>query len=198
MSGSAVSHLHAYLDTLAQATAQSQATTAAGESVPLDGAVDRCIEWAKAAHDGGRKIMIIGNGGSAGIASHTAIDLSKNANLRTLAFNDSSALTCLGNDFGFEQVFAKQIEFHGNAGDLLIAISSSGRSANILNAVAAARARAVRVLTFSGFTADNPLRAAGDLNFYVPASEYGFVEMAHQALLHALLDLKIGWQPAAQ
>jgi D-sedoheptulose 7-phosphate isomerase len=193
-----VSHLHAYLETLAQATAQSQATTAAGEKVPLDAAIDRCIEWAKAAHDAGRKIMIIGNGGSAGIASHTAIDLSKNANLRTLAFNDSSALTCLGNDFGFEHVFAKQIEFHGNAGDLLIAISSSGRSANILNAVAAARARAIRVLTFSGFTADNPLRAAGDLNFYVPASEYGFVEMGHQALLHALLDLKIGWQPAAQ
>jgi len=192
-----VSHLKAYLDTAALATAQTRAATASGEAVPLDAAIDRAIAWAQEAHDAGNKIMIVGNGGSAGIASHTAIDFSKNANLRALAFNDSSALTCLGNDFGYEHVFAKQIEFHGKPHDLLIAISSSGGSPNILNAVAAARARNIRAVTFSGFKADNPLRRSGDLNFYVPASEYGFVEMAHQALLHALLDLKIGWRPAA-
>jgi D-sedoheptulose 7-phosphate isomerase len=192
-----VSHLKAYLDTAALATAETKAATAAGETLPLDAAIDRAIAWAQETHDAGNKIMIVGNGGSAGIASHTAIDLSKNANLRALAFNDSSALTCLGNDFGYEHVFAKQIEFHGRPNDLLIAISSSGGSANILNAVAAARARNIRAVTFSGFKADNPLRKSGDLNFYVPASEYGFVEMAHQALLHALLDLKIGWRPAA-
>ena len=192
-----MSHLKAYLDTAALATAQTHAATASGEALPLDAAIDRAIAWAQEAHDAGNKIMIVGNGGSAGIASHTAIDFSKNANLRALAFNDSSALTCLGNDFGYEHVFAKQIEFHGKPNDLLIAISSSGGSPNILNAVAAARARNIRVVTFSGFKADNPLRRSGDLNFYVPASEYGFVEMAHQALLHALLDLKIGWRPAA-
>jgi len=192
-----VSHFRAYLDTAAHATAQTHAGTASGEALPLDAAIDRAIAWAQEAHDAGNKIMIVGNGGSAGIASHTAIDLSKNANLRAVAFNDSSALTCLGNDFGYEHVFAKQIEFHGKPDDLLIAISSSGGSANILNAVSAARARNIRAVTFSGFKADNPLRTSGDLNFYVPASEYGFVEMAHQALLHALLDLKIGWRPAA-
>jgi D-sedoheptulose 7-phosphate isomerase len=192
-----VSHFRAYLDTLARATAQTEAMTASGEVLPVETAIDRAIAWAQAAHDAGNKIMIVGNGGSAGIASHTAIDLSKNANLRAVAFNDSSALTCLGNDFGYEHVFAKQIEFHGKPDDLLIAISSSGGSANILNAVSAARARNIRAVTFSGFKADNPLRTSGDLNFYVPASEYGFVEMAHQALLHALLDLKIGWRPAA-
>ena len=73
--------------------------------------------------------MFVGNGGSAGIASHLAIDFSKNGGLRSLAFNDASALTCLGNDLGYENVFAKQIDFHARAGDLLIAISSSGRSA---------------------------------------------------------------------
>lgn len=191
-----MSHLKAYLDTLARATAQSEASTASGETIALDAAIDRAIEWAKAAHDAGNKLIIIGNGGSAGIASHTAIDLSKNANLRTLAFNDGSALTCLGNDFGFEHVFAKQIEFHGKPADILIAISSSGRSPNILNAVSTARASKLRIVTFSGFKPDNPLRKAGDLNFYVPANEYGFVEIAHQALLHAVLDLKIGWRPA--
>lgn len=191
-----MSYLNAYLDTLARATAQTKATTASGEMLPLDDAIDRAIDMAKTTHSAGNKIMIIGNGGSAGIASHIAIDFSKNANLRTLAFNDSSALTCLGNDFGYEQVFAKQIEFHGTPNDLLIAISSSGRSANILNAVAAARNRTIRVLTFSGFAPDNPLRTGGDLNFYVPAGEYGFVEIAHQALLHAMLDLKAGWRLA--
>jgi D-sedoheptulose 7-phosphate isomerase len=192
-----VSYLKAYLDTLARTTAQTEAVTGYGDVLSADVAIDRAIAWAQATHDAGNKIMIVGNGGSAGIASHTAIDLSKNANLRAIAFNDSSALTCLGNDFGYEHVFAKQIEFHGKAGDLLIAISSSGGSPNILNAVAAARSLHIRAVTFSGFKTDNPLRSSGDLNFYVPASEYGFVEMAHQALLHALLDLKIGWRPAA-
>ena len=192
-----MSHLSAYLNTLADATAQTQAVTAAGEKLSLEVAIDRAIELAKATHDAGNKIMIIGNGGSAGIASHTAIDMSKNANLRAVTFNDSAALTCLANDFGYEHVFAKQIEFHGKAGDLLIAISSSGRSANILNAVAAARARDILAVTFSGFKPNNPLLTSGDLNFYVPASEYGFVEIAHQSLLHAMLDLKIGWRPAA-
>ena len=91
------------------------------------------------AHNAGNKIIFIGNGGSAGIASHLAIDFSKNGGLRALAFNDPSALTCLGNDLGYENVFAKQLEFHARPGDLLIAISSSGTSPNILSAVKEAR-----------------------------------------------------------
>jgi D-sedoheptulose 7-phosphate isomerase len=110
-----------------------------------------------------------------------------------MAFNDASALTCLGNDLGYENVFAKQIEFHARAGDLLIAISSSGRSANILAAVKAARARNCRVVTYSGFTEDNDLRRSGDINFFVQSREYGFVEVAHLALCHAVLDIDMGW-----
>ena len=94
---------------------------------------------AHAAHDAGSKIIFVGNGGSAGIASHLAIDFSKNGGLRALAFNDPAALTCLGNDLGYENVFAKQLDFHARPGDLLIAISSSGRSPNILGAVKMAR-----------------------------------------------------------
>ena len=120
--------------------------------------------------------------------------------MRALAFNDASALTCLGNDLGYQNVFAKQLEFHAHAGDLLIAISSSGCSPNILAAVAAARTANVGVVTFSGFGRDNELRRAGDLNFYVRSSEYGFVEVAHLSLCHAILDLDMGWgsklQPA--
>ena len=150
---------------------------------------------ARETHAVGNKLMFIGNGGSAGIASHSATDYSKNGNLRSMAFNDGSMLTCLGNDYGYEHVFAKQIEFHGRDGDLLIAISSSGGSANILNAVMAARDAGCAVVTFSGFKPDNPLRASGDLNFYIRSGEYGFVELSHQTLIHAILDIAMGWQP---
>ena len=189
--------LKAYLDTLAAVTAETEVTAASGARIALDAGIAQAIARAMTAHAADNKLMIVGNGGSAGIASHTAIDFSKNGRMRTLAFSDSAALTCLGNDFGYEQVYAKQIEYHGRAGDLLIAISSSGRSANILNAADAARASGIGVITFSGFTPDNPLRTRGDLNFYAPSRQYGFVEIAHQTLLHALLDIKIGWQPAA-
>ena len=144
-------------------------------------------------HDAGNKIMFVGNGGSAGIASHLAIDYSKNGGMRSLAFNDASALTCLGNDLGYENVFAKQLDFHARAGDLLIAISSSGRSPNVLAAVKMARTRDCRVVTYSGFTEDNDLRRTGDVNFFVRSREYGFVEVSHLALCHAVLDIDMVW-----
>ncbi len=189
--------LNAYLDTLAAVTAATEVSGRSGERMALDAGVAQAIESAKGTHAGGNKIIIVGNGGSAGIASHTAIDYSKNGQMRAMAFGDSAALTCLGNDFGYEHVYAKQVEYHGRAGDLLIAISSSGRSPNILNATDAARKAGIGVITFSGFKPDNPLRTRGELNFYAPSGEYGFVEIAHQTLLHALLDIKIGWRPAA-
>jgi D-sedoheptulose 7-phosphate isomerase len=146
---------------------------------------------AHAAHDGGNKIMFIGNGGSASIASHLAIDFSKNRELRALAFNDPAALTCVANDLGYENVFAKPISVHARPGDLLIAISSSGRSPNMLAATAAAREHDCGVITFSGFDEDNDLRQVGDVNFYVRSREYGFVEVAHLSLCHAVLDLDV-------
>ncbi len=97
-----------------------------------------------------------------------------------------------GNDLGYDQVFAKQIEMHGRPGDLVIAISSSGRSANILNAVKAARAAKSAVVTFSGFAADNPLRSLGNINFYIASDRYGFVEIGHLTICHAILDFLCG------
>jgi D-sedoheptulose 7-phosphate isomerase len=161
--------------------------------MPLAQGFDRVRDAAHKAHNAGNKLIYIGNGGSAAIASHLAIDFSKNGGLRSVAFNDSSALTCLGNDLGYETVFAKQLDFHAFPGDLLVAISSSGKSPNILAGVAAARTRHCAVVTFSGFTEDNDLRRTGDINFYVRSSEYGFVEVAHLSLCHAILDLDRGW-----
>ena len=132
--------------------------------------------------------MFIGNGGSAGIASHMSIDYSKNGHLPSMTFTDASAVTCLSNDYGYEHVFEKQIEFHARPGDVLIAISSSGKSSNILNAVAAAQKIGCHVITFTGFEPKNPLSLVGELNFFVSSKEYGFVEVAHLALCHAMLD----------
>jgi D-sedoheptulose 7-phosphate isomerase len=147
----------------------------------------------RACHDADRRILLIGNGGSAGICSHIAVDMSKNCGIRASAFNDGAVLTCLSNDYGYEHVFAKQIEWHATAGDILIAISSSGRSVNILNAVDVGRKKGCRIFTFSGFESDNPLRALGDINAYIPSSQYGFVEVGHLAMLHAALDIQMGW-----
>jgi D-sedoheptulose 7-phosphate isomerase len=185
--------LNQYFGTLADLLRNAEVTDRISNKLPLDEGCEWMRKAAHETHDAGNKIIFVGNGGSAGIASHLAIDFSKNGGLRALAFNDPSALTCLGNDLGYENVFAKQLDFHARPGDLLIAISSSGRSPNILNAVKMARTRDCKVATYSGFTEENELRRAGDVNFYVRSREYGFVEVAHLALCHAVLDIDMGW-----
>lgn len=185
--------LDQYFATLVEVLRRAEVTDIAAKALKLEEGCEWVRKSAHEAHDAGNKIIFVGNGGSAGIASHLAIDFSKNGNLRALAFNDPAALTCLGNDLGYENVFAKQIEFHARSGDLLVAISSSGRSPNITGAVKAARQRNCKIVTYSGFTENNELRRIGDINFYVRSNEYGFVEIAHLALCHAVLDIDMGW-----
>jgi D-sedoheptulose 7-phosphate isomerase len=189
--------LSRYFGTLEGALRGAEVTDVSGKKLTLEEGCDWVRRVAHEAHNAGDKIIFVGNGGSASIASHLAIDFSKNGGLRAMAFNDAAALTCLGNDLGYENVFATQIDFHARSGDFLIAISSSGRSPNILGAVKAARKRGCKVATFSGFTETNELRHSGDVNFYIRAREYGFVEVAHLALCHAVLDIDMGWQPPA-
>jgi D-sedoheptulose 7-phosphate isomerase len=182
-----------YFDFLGTLWRRVEATNTSGKRLSLGDALGQFRDKALATAAYGHKTMFIGNGGSAGIASHMAIDYSKNGNVPSLAFNDGASLTCIGNDLGYENVFAKQISLHGKKGDLLVAISSSGRSANILNAVEEARKCGCDIITLSGFTGENPLRTRGDLNFYVPSREYGFVEITHLSLCHAALDFACGW-----
>ena len=186
--------LGSYLDTLFKATREAECTDGVGTSITMDAASDRVSDLCHAAHNLGRKVIFIGNGGSMGIATHMAVDFSKNGGMRATAFGDGAMLTCIGNDFSFEHVFSRQIEWHARDDDVLIAISSSGKSPDILNGVRAARSKGSKVVTFSGFRDDNPLRKSGDINFYIRAQEYGFVEVAHQAILHAILDIDMGWK----
>lgn len=149
-----------------------------------------CSIIEKQSSEGGR-IFFIGNGGSAAIASHMAIDFWKNIGIEAVSFSDSSLLTCISNDFGYDYVFAKPIEFFANKEDVLFSISSSGKSKNILKAVHVAKLKGTSVITLSGFDKNNPLRSEGICNFYVPASEYGVVEVAHQYICHYIADMLI-------
>jgi len=187
-----------YVDVLSSVVRSAIATDLQGKEVTVDFAVEWAVAAARKATEAGGKIVFAGNGGSAGIASHMATDYSKNGGLRAWAMNDGSMLTCLANDYGYEHVFAKQIEYHGRPGDMLVAISSSGGSANILNAVAAARQLGCTVLTLSGFKPDNPLRRTGDMNVYLDSAAYGYVEIGHLALCHAILDYSMDWAGAGR
>ena len=134
------------------------------------------------------KLYIIGNGGSAAIAAHAVTDFVNTAGISALTLHDASVLTCMTNDYGYETAFARMITVHANRNDMLIAISSSGRSKNIRNAVEAAHDRGAGVITLSGFDADNPLRGMGKYNFWLDAHDYGLVEIGHQFILHNLSD----------
>ena len=140
-----------------------------------------------------KKVIIIGNGGSAAISSHFSVDLTKNANVRCINFNESDLITCFANDFGYEEAFKKAISFYGDKGDLLIAISSSGKSLNILNACQAARDLDFsKIVTFSGMNKDNPLSKTGDINLWVDSKAYNLIENIHQFYLLMIIDLIIG------
>ncbi len=181
-----------YFSQLGALPLAAQVTGLDGRAIALEEFFDDAIRRMRAAHAAGNTLIFIGNGGSAAIASHMAIDFTKNGGIRAVAMNDASALTCLSNDLGYENVFAKQIEMHARTGDVLIAISSSGNSDNILRALSAARDKGCAVITLSGFSPNNALRQRGDLNLYVPSGEYGFVEVTHLSLCHALLDIASG------
>jgi D-sedoheptulose 7-phosphate isomerase len=147
----------------------------------------------KDVHNAGKKSLIFGNGGSAAIASHFSVDLTKNAGLRCVNFNEADLITCFANDYGYEHWVEKAVDFYGDEGDLLIVISSSGNSQNMLNGVNAANKGNFRaVVTLSGFAPDNSLRQLGYINLWVDSKAYNFVENIHQIWLLAMVDLIIG------
>lgn len=186
-------HIDDYFRILGELPKRSLITDASGHPTSLQQFLQAMLPRLGELAGQGNKLMFIGNGGSASIASHMAVDYAKNGGVPALAFNDGVALTCFGNDLGYEQVFASQIKMLGRRGDVLFAISSSGNSANILNAVDAMWGLGGTIVTLSGFQPDNCLRSLGHWNLYVPSGEYGFVEITHLALCHAILDLSMGW-----
>jgi D-sedoheptulose 7-phosphate isomerase len=160
-----------------------------GAELQVDQGVDNALDLIRSVRGKGANVLVVGNGGSAAIASHLQNDLCKAVGLRSLVFTEQPLLTALSNDDGYEVAYESLVRLWANEGDLLIAISSSGRSNNILNAVSAARGRRLNVLTLSGFDGDNPLRKSGDVNLYIPSHSYGLVEIAHAALTQFFTDV---------
>jgi D-sedoheptulose 7-phosphate isomerase len=177
-----------YFDELAAVWRGVEATQGNGAPVELFEGIERTIQLITRCAQASRKVIFIGNGGSAAIASHQAVDYWKNGGMRAIAFNDSALLTCISNDYGYPHVFEKSVEMFADPGDVLVAISSSGRSDNILCGSKAALSKGCDLITMSGFTPDNPLRSMGRLNFYAASSSYGHVEITHLALCHCIVD----------
>jgi len=160
--------------------------------VLVDGMV-RTVEQIRRALASGGQVLVCGNGGSAAESQHFAAELSgryrrERRALAALALTvDTSALTAIGNDYGFAQVFARQVEAYGRGGDVLVVLSTSGRSANVIAAAEAGRARGLHVVALTGHDA-GPLADVAHEVLAVPDRDTARVQEVHLTVLHALCD----------
>lgn len=163
---------------------------------PSDPLLEQVLEFSlklKKMQEKGNKAIIVGNGGSAAIASHFSVDLTKNGGIRCINFNESDLITCFANDFGFDSWVENAVRLYGDEGDIFIGISSSGKSMDIINGCEAAREiKCSSVITLSGFDINNPLKNCGDINFWVDSKAYNMIENIHQLWLLTVVDLVIG------
>ena len=139
-----------------------------------------------------KKIIIFGNGGSAAIASHVSTDLTKNARIRSVNFNEASLLTCFSNDYGYKKVFLKSLEFYADKGDVVIIVSSSGKSKNVLEAAKFCKKKKIWLCTLTGMSKSNPLKKLGNINLWVNSKAYNVIENIHQIWLLSVVDKIIG------
>ena len=138
-----------------------------------------------------KKIIIVGNGGSAAIASHFSVDLTKNAKVRCVNFNESDLITCFSNDYGYENWVKEALRFYLDNQDLVIIISSSGKSKNMINNAKFLKNKKNKLITFTGFSGKNRLNKYGLLNFIVNSNNYNYIENTHQYCLLTLVYLVV-------
>ncbi len=177
-----------YLETVDRGLRSLLVTDQSGAQLEASEGFRLWVEMTGRVKHNGKSLYFAGNGGSAAVASHIAADACKNGEVRAWSFSDVAMLTAAGNDVGFDQIFALPLGRMANEGDLLVTISSSGNSPNVLQAISTARKLRVNIVTLSAMKSDNTSRARGDLNFYVPLSRYGWAESAHHIVLHYWLD----------
>jgi D-sedoheptulose 7-phosphate isomerase len=135
-----------------------------------------------------KKVILVGNGGSAAMASHVSVDLTKMCRIRTLNFNEADLLTCFSNDYGYENWVQKALSFNADKGDMLICISSSGNSKNIINGAKFAKKIGCKVITLTGFDKKNKVRKIGDINLWLNSKNYNLIEMTHHIWLLLIVD----------
>ncbi len=134
------------------------------------------------------KIILVGNGASASISSHLAIDFTKAAGVRAINFNEAALLTCFSNDYKYENWVVNALRFYHIPGDLVVLISSSGQSANIINAAKYIKKNNIPLITLSGISKKNPLKNYGKINFYVDSKKYNVIELVHLTILLAIIE----------
>jgi D-sedoheptulose 7-phosphate isomerase len=167
-------------------------TDGAGYEVERESGFRSWHEWTLGTRERRGCVFLVGNGASASMASHISADIAKGARIRTQVFTDVALMTAVANDVSYEEVFATPLGWSMHPGDMLVAVSSSGNSANIVRAVEAAGALGGHAITLSAMGADNAVRRLGALNFHVPAETYGLAETTHAAILHYWVDRLIG------
>tara|TARA_B100000900_G_scaffold416015_1_gene448497 strand:+ start:1289 stop:1828 length:540 start_codon:yes stop_codon:yes gene_type:complete len=150
--------------------------------------LEKCAELAVKTSNTGGKVIIAGNGGSAAIASHVAVDFTKAASIRAINFNESDLITCFANDYGYEFWVQEALKAYSDKDDLIILVSSSGNSKNIINAAEFATNESMSLITLSGFSNKNELRKYGNFSFWVDSNNYNYVEMTHHIWLLSIVD----------
>jgi D-sedoheptulose 7-phosphate isomerase len=157
-----------------------------GSSLNYEKGIQKNLEMLESLRDRGGNLFLVGNGGSAGVVSHILTDFINVNKLNARTLHESSLLSCMSNDYGYENSFSEPLSTLTREKDLLIAVSSSGRSPNIHNAVKSVKKAGGEVITLSGFGGDNLLRSMGDLNVWLDSTSYGLVEIGHLFYLHYL------------
>jgi D-sedoheptulose 7-phosphate isomerase len=175
------SELHSIVST-------TRVTDASGKQINTEAAILQVLELLRELRSRKGSLYLVGNGGSAAVAGHSVTDFLNVARLRATTLHDSSLITCMANDYGYENAFARILYILAQPGDALIAISSSGKSPNICNAAAKVREIGGTIITLSGFAPDNPLRELGNFNIWLDSHDYGMVEIGHQFVLHNIAD----------
>lgn len=176
------------LSELHSTIASMQVTDGSANPLDTEGSIAKFLDLLLDLRRRNGSLYLVGNGGSAAVASHSVTDFVNVGRLRATTLHDSSLITCMANDYGYENAFARILSTLTRPGDALIAISSSGKSPNICNAAAKMRELGGAVITMSGFAPDNPLRTLGDLNIWLDSRDYGMVEIGHQFILHNVAD----------
>ena len=138
------------------------------------------------------KLFLVGNGASASLASHAATDFTKQAKVQALAFNDHNLITALANDYGYENWVSKALDFYVTTNDLVIFISVSGTSKNLVNAMENSRKSGIKTASLTGSDINNPLKKNCDFSLWVDSKAYNIVEAIHTIYMTTIIDLIIG------
>lgn len=181
-----------YSSSIAKAMGSLKVTDLQGNSLGAENGFVRLCDLSEQVRTSGATQYFVGNGASAAFASHMALDWTKNGKVPSQALSDHVLMTAIANDLGADEIFSAPLSWHATLGDLLIAISSSGNSPNIVRAINEARSIGMTIVTITGLKHDNASRKLGDVNLFLPAHTYGIVESVHQVLLHVWLDMFMG------